>query len=131
MNAKASITGLCRFSLRYPLVSVLADDRNYTTVLPCLPPKLWPELWPLVAVSQRDDFTQPCIYFHRLIAAMDGQPDGPISSIDEPGVKAEGQLLYEMRKEVAELLGRSQTSFPGAQPVSFSRQHLEELTKQE
>lgn len=61
---------------------------------------------------------------------MEG-PDGPIASIAEPGVKAEGQLLYSMRKEVAELLGRHQTSFPGAQPVSFARQHLEELTKQE
>lgn len=61
-----------------------------------------------------------------------GQPaDGPITSIDEPGIKAHGQVLYTMRKEVADLLGRHQTSFPGAQPVSFSRQHLEELTHQE
>lgn len=57
--------------------------------------------------------------------------NGPISSMSEPGVKAEGSLLYSMRKEVAELLGRHQTNFPGAQPVSFARQHLEELTKQE
>lgn len=58
-------------------------------------------------------------------------PAGPIASISEPGVKADGQLLYDMRKEVADLLGRHQTSFPGAQPVSFARQHLDELTKQE
>ncbi|KOS18409.1 mRNA-capping enzyme subunit alpha [Escovopsis weberi] len=62
---------------------------------------------------------------------MDGQQDGPISSIEEPGIRAEGQLLFTMRKEVAELLGRTQTSFPGAQPVSFARQHLEEMTKQD
>jgi mRNA guanylyltransferase len=62
---------------------------------------------------------------------MELPTDGQIASIAEPGVKAEGQLLYAMRKEVAELLGRHQTSFPGAQPVSFARQHLEELTKQE
>ncbi|CAM1505557.1 Fc.00g111940.m01.CDS01 [Cosmosporella sp. VM-42] len=62
---------------------------------------------------------------------MDQPPDGPITSIAEPGVKAEGQLLYGMRKEVAELLGRHQTSFPGAQPVSFSRQHLTELMKED
>lgn len=57
--------------------------------------------------------------------------DGPIRSIEEPGIKAEGQLIHAMRREVAELLGRQQTSFPGAQPVSFARQHLDELTKQE
>lgn len=57
--------------------------------------------------------------------------DGPIQSIAEPGIKAEGQLLYTMRKEVADLLGRQQSNFPGAQPVSFARKHLEELTRQE
>lgn len=62
---------------------------------------------------------------------MDQSPDRQISSIAEPGVKAEGQLLYAMRKEVADLLGRHQTSFPGAQPVSFARPHLHELTRQE
>lgn len=62
---------------------------------------------------------------------MEQPPDGPITSIAEPGVKASGPLLYAMRKEVADLLSRHQTSFPGAQPVSFARQHLEELTKQE
>lgn len=58
-------------------------------------------------------------------------PDGPIASIAEPGIKASGSLLYSMRKEVAELLGRHQTSFPGAQPVSFARKHLDELKEQE
>ncbi|PNP53622.1 hypothetical protein THARTR1_05746 [Trichoderma harzianum] len=59
------------------------------------------------------------------------KPDGPIGSIEEPGVKAEGQLIHAMRREVAELLGRQQTSFPGAQPVSFARQHLDELSRQD
>lgn len=54
-----------------------------------------------------------------------------LTSLSEPGVKAAGDVLKTMRAEVAELLGRHQTSFPGAQPVSFSRQHLDELTKAE
>lgn len=57
--------------------------------------------------------------------------NGQITSISEPGVKAEGQLLSSMRREVANILNRSQLGFPGAQPVSFARQHLEELTQQE
>ncbi|KAJ3484333.1 hypothetical protein NLG97_g7078 [Lecanicillium saksenae] len=57
--------------------------------------------------------------------------DGPVASIAEPGIKAEGQLLYTMRKEVAGLLGRSQTGFPGAQPVSFARKHIEALMSQD
>lgn len=62
---------------------------------------------------------------------MEQPTDGHIGSIAEPGAKAEGQLLYAMRKEMADLLGRHQTSFPGAQPVSFARQHLDYLTKQD
>lgn len=70
-------------------------------------------------------------WLHTITVDMENPSDGPIVSIAEPGVKAAGPLLYAMRKEVADLLGRHQTSFPGAQPVSFARQHLEELTKQE
>jgi mRNA guanylyltransferase len=56
---------------------------------------------------------------------------GPLTSIDAPGIKAEGDLLYRMRQEVSALLERKNMNFPGAQPVSFARKHLEELTKQE
>ena len=54
-----------------------------------------------------------------------------INSIEQPGIKAEGQLLHAMRREVADLLDRSSTNFAGAQPVSFSSAHLTELTKRE
>lgn len=60
--------------------------------------------------------------------------EGPKSlrTIDCPGVKAEGDLLRTLRREVAELLGRGgNMSFPGAQPVSFASRHLEELKRQE
>ena len=52
-------------------------------------------------------------------------------SITEPGIKAEPHLTHEFREEVAALLDRKSLSFPGAQPVSFARRHIEELTKQE
>lgn len=55
----------------------------------------------------------------------------PIERIDNPGVRAEGQLLHNLRREVAQLLERSQTGFPGAQPVSFARRHLKELMQKE
>ena len=56
---------------------------------------------------------------------------GPLRSIEAPGIKIDGGLLYNMRSEVAQLLDRKNLSFPGAQPVSFARRHLEELTKQD
>lgn len=55
----------------------------------------------------------------------------PLRDIANPGVKATGELLRELRQEVARLLGRSSYSFPGAQPVSFARHHLDELRREE
>ena len=57
--------------------------------------------------------------------------DGPIKSIAEPGIKVPRDVLPGLRREVADLLGRNQTSFPGAQPVSFARKHLGDLRKEE
>ena len=48
-----------------------------------------------------------------------------------PGIKAEGDLLAFLQGEVARLLGRKQTNFPGAQPVSFAARHIAELQKNE
>ncbi|RYP08071.1 hypothetical protein DL765_008927 [Monosporascus sp. GIB2] len=62
---------------------------------------------------------------------MDGRPPLPIQSVDEPGLKISGDLLRSMRQEVAGLLGRNQLGFPGAQPVSFTRKHLDELRRQD
>ena len=47
------------------------------------------------------------------------------------GFKAEGDLAHSFRQEVAALMGRTNTSFPGAQPVSFARKHIDELCNQE
>ncbi|SPQ22756.1 cf0ee7c7-3df3-48d7-b570-861ea20e3467 [Thermothielavioides terrestris] len=55
----------------------------------------------------------------------------PLRDIANPGLKAEGNLLWELRAEVARLLGRSSHSFPGAQPVSFTRRHLDELRRED
>ncbi|KAI4211818.1 MAG: hypothetical protein LQ351_005459 [Letrouitia transgressa] len=48
-----------------------------------------------------------------------------------PGVPADQELLMSFRSEVAGLLGRRNTSFPGAQPVSFAAKHMLELQKQD
>jgi mRNA guanylyltransferase len=62
---------------------------------------------------------------------MVGQPRS-IESIDTPGMKmANDETLYDLRSGVAALLGRSKPDFPGAQPVSFARRHLDELRSQE
>ncbi|MCJ1277253.1 Dcp1p-Dcp2p decapping enzyme complex alpha subunit [Puttea exsequens] len=46
-----------------------------------------------------------------------------------PGVKLQGDQLFRFRTEVSRLLGRSATTFPGAQPVSFAAKHKLELQK--
>ncbi|KAF8423668.1 mRNA capping enzyme, catalytic domain-containing protein [Tirmania nivea] len=49
-----------------------------------------------------------------------------------PGVKARPEMAQQYRREVARLIGRGDNaSFPGAQPVSFVRRHLEELKKED
>ncbi|KAL2156507.1 hypothetical protein VTH82DRAFT_1252 [Thermothelomyces myriococcoides] len=55
----------------------------------------------------------------------------PLHDIANPGIKAQGELLRALRAEVAELLGRNSHSFPGAQPVSFSRKHIDELRRED
>lgn len=61
---------------------------------------------------------------------MEGGPDF-IRSIDEPGLRASGDVLRTMRQEVANLLQRNQSGFPGAQPVSFARKHIDELQQED
>ena len=50
---------------------------------------------------------------------------------DIPGIKAPPDLAQRFRYEVSNVLGRKQTSFPGAQPVSFAAKHFSELQKQD
>lgn len=53
---------------------------------------------------------------------------GSVPDLKEVGfVKADNQLATMFRREVAALLGRETLTFPGAQPVSFARKHLQEL----
>lgn len=47
------------------------------------------------------------------------------------GTKVTGPALDELRWEVAGLLERPNNKFPGAQPVSFARRHIEELKRQD
>ncbi|KAL7270802.1 Dcp1p-Dcp2p decapping enzyme complex alpha subunit [Rhizina undulata] len=58
----------------------------------------------------------------------------PVESIvpEIPGIKAEHQLAQTLRREVSYLLGRDgHMSFAGAQPVSFSAKHINELKQKE
>ena len=48
-----------------------------------------------------------------------------------PGQKILGDDLWVLRNQVAQLLDRSNTSFPGAQPVSFAARHKLDLQKQD
>ncbi|KAL8707863.1 MAG: hypothetical protein Q9220_007147 [cf. Caloplaca sp. 1 TL-2023] len=48
-----------------------------------------------------------------------------------PGIQATGEMLKAFRREVADLLGRNNTNFAGAQPVSFAAHHKFELRKED
>ncbi|KAI5796380.1 mRNA capping enzyme, catalytic domain-containing protein [Peziza echinospora] len=50
---------------------------------------------------------------------------------DMPGIKCPPDMTMQYRREVANLIHRDQLSFPGAQPVSFTRRHLDELKQQD
>jgi mRNA guanylyltransferase len=60
---------------------------------------------------------------------MDDGRTYPIRAIDAPGIRVEEPGLGGLRRDVAQLLGRN--GFPGAQPVSFKREHIEELRTRE
>lgn len=56
----------------------------------------------------------------------------PLLDIEAPGMRIQGGDLADLRRSVAELMQRkNNVNFPGAQPVSFARRHLEELKRQE
>ena len=55
----------------------------------------------------------------------------PLTDISQPGLKFVGDDLAKLRRAVATLLDQKSLRFPGAQPVSFARKHLEELTREE
>ncbi|KAF2497371.1 mRNA capping enzyme, alpha subunit [Lophium mytilinum] len=48
-----------------------------------------------------------------------------------PGSKMPGEAERQLRRMVAELLERDTDRFPGAQPISFAREHLHELQRSE
>ncbi|KAK1064729.1 Dcp1p-Dcp2p decapping enzyme complex alpha subunit [Friedmanniomyces endolithicus] len=52
---------------------------------------------------------------------------GSSINLADVGTKLTGGDLTDQRNWVADLLDRKNTSFPGAQPVSFARHHIEEL----
>ena len=54
-----------------------------------------------------------------------------VFNIAAPGIKASPDLAQELRQQVANMLKRQILKFPGAQPVSFAREHLEALRKEE
>lgn len=56
---------------------------------------------------------------------------GSVPNIAEVGILAEPGLAHDFRQEVASVLERNSLSFPGAQPVSFARKHLQELQQRE
>ena len=47
-----------------------------------------------------------------------------------PGVLVPKEDAHDLKEAVASHIGRDRTTFPGAQPVSFGREHLAELHRE-
>ncbi|TKA81932.1 hypothetical protein B0A55_01925 [Friedmanniomyces simplex] len=54
---------------------------------------------------------------------------GSSINLADVGTKLTGGELTDQRNWVADLLDRKNTNFPGAQPVSFARHHIDELQR--
>ncbi|KAB5558430.1 mRNA capping enzyme, catalytic domain-containing protein [Coniochaeta sp. 2T2.1] len=55
----------------------------------------------------------------------------PLQTLDKPGMLTPEENRVVLAGEVARLLGINSRNFPGAQPVSFVRKHLQELMRQD
>lgn len=81
--------------------------------------------------ARREAQTRNLPVFRPAVVGIMNSDSQPIRDIANPGIKADLQLARTLREEVARLLNRNSVGFPGAQPVSFARNHLEDLRREE
>ena len=134
-SAKSSVP-----ATTYPLIRILSGHRYPPRLPPTSLRQAQPQCASVLSFHSAFSLATRCItsfttssYFNNNVLLCGTSCANMAAHLDimAPGEKMPDQARSQLRGLVADLLQRNQTSFPGAQPVSFCRRHFQDLIREE